>query len=81
MKKLIFVARSSRSPPCTVHNLYCGTSDLQLHVLKLQKMTSDLQLHVIQRIHESVIEVHSENNEKFKYYKECISGENKSIEK
>ena len=81
IKKLRFVARSSRAPPCTVQNLYCGTSDLQLHVLKWQKMTSDLQLRVIRRIHKNVTEVHSENNEKFKYCKECISGENKSIEK
>ena len=56
-------------------------SDLQLHVLKWQKMTTGLQLHVIRRTHKNVTEVHSENNEKFKYNKECISGENKSIEK
>ena len=44
-------------------------------------MTLNLQLHVIRRIHKNATEVHSENNEKFKYCKECISGENKSIEK
>ena len=48
---------------------------------KWQKMTSDLQLWVIRRIHKNVTEVHSENNEKLKYCKECISRENKSIEK
>ena len=73
--------RSSPAPPCTIQNLYYGTSDLQLHVLKWQKMTSNLQLRVIRRIHKNATEVHSENNEKFKYCKECISGENKSIEK
>ena len=40
---------------------------------------SDLQLRVIQRIHKSVTEVHSEYNQKFKYCKKCISGENKGI--
>ena len=44
-------------------------------------MTSDLELRVIRHIHKNTAEVHSENNEKFKYCKECISGENKSIEK
>ena len=44
-------------------------------------MTSDFQLRVIQRIHKNVTEVHSENNEKFKYCKECISGENKKYRK
>ena len=42
---------------------------------------SDLQLRVIQRIHKNETEVHNENNKKFKYCKECILGENKSIEK
>ena len=42
-----------------------------------KKMMFDLKLHVIQHVHKNVIEVHSENNEKFKYYKECISGEKK----
>ena len=42
-----FVARSSRAPLCTVQNLYYGTSDLQLHVLKWQKMMSNLQLRVV----------------------------------
>ena len=36
-KKLRFVVRSSRAPPCMVQNLYCGTSALQLHVLKMAK--------------------------------------------
>ena len=54
-------------------------SDLQLHVLKWQKMTPDLQLGVIQRMYKNVTEVHGENNEKFRYCKKCISGENKSI--
>ena len=42
-------------------------------------MMSDLQLHVIQCMHKNVTEVHSENNEKFKYSKECISGQNKKV--
>ena len=45
------------------------------------KMASDLQLRVIRCIQKNVIEVHRENNKKFKYYKECILGENKNIEK
>ena len=45
-----------------------------------KKITSNLQLRVIWRIHKNATEVHSENNEKFKYYKECISNENKGIE-
>ena len=44
-------------------------------------MASDLQLRVIRRTHKNVREVHSENDDKFKYSKECISRENKSIEK
>ena len=39
--------RSWPAPPCMVQNLYYGTSDLQLHVLKWQKMTSNLQLRVV----------------------------------
>ena len=50
-------------------------------VSRMTKMMSNLQLCVIRCIHKNATEVHSENNEKFKYCKECISSENKSIEK
>ena len=44
-------------------------------------MTSDLQLRVIQCMHKNVTKVHSEINEKVKYRKECISGQNKKYRK
>ena len=44
-------------------------------------MTFDLQLWVIRRIQKNVTEVQGENNEKFKYCKECISGENTKYRK
>ena len=44
-------------------------------------MTSDLQFRVIRRTHKNATEVYSENDEKFKYCKECISGENKKYRK
>ena len=56
-------------------------SDLQLNGLKSQEMASDFHLRVIRCIHKNATEVHSENNEKFKYCKECISGENKKYRK
>ena len=43
-----------------------------------QKVKKNLVREVKQKY---VIEVQGENNEKFKYCKECILGENKSIEK